>query len=58
MKKGLIALAGLTLIAALAEGLILARIRIDPWKLGAVLESFTLLLGGFIGLISAAFVRQ
>jgi membrane protease YdiL (CAAX protease family) len=58
MKKGLIALAGLTLIAALAEGLILARIRIDPWKLGAVLESFTLLMGVFVGLTSAAFVRQ
>jgi membrane protease YdiL (CAAX protease family) len=58
MKKGLIALAGLTLIAALAEGLILARIRIDPWKLGAVLENFTLLMGVFVGLTSAAFVRQ
>lgn len=58
MKKGLLALVGLTLIAALAEGLILARIRIDPWKLGAVLESFTLLMGGFVGLTSSAFVRQ
>lgn len=58
MKKGLLAVAGLTLIAALAEGLILARIGIDPWKLGAVLESFTLLIGGFVALTSAAFVRQ
>ncbi len=32
MKKGLQILLGLTLLAALAEGLILIRIRIDPWR--------------------------
>jgi uncharacterized protein len=58
MKKGLLALAGLTTIAALAEGLILARVRIDPWRLAGLLESFTLLVGAFVALTSAGFVRQ
>lgn len=58
MKKALLALAGLTAIAALAEGLILVQFRIDPWRLAALLESFTLLVGAFVGLTSAGFVRQ
>lgn len=58
MKKGLVAFASLTALAALAEGLILVRIWIDPWRLAALLESFTLLLGAFVGLTSSAFVRQ
>jgi membrane protease YdiL (CAAX protease family) len=42
----------------LAEGLVLIRIRIDPWKLAALLESVALLLGAFVGLTQAGFVRQ
>jgi membrane protease YdiL (CAAX protease family) len=58
MKKSLQIFLGLTLLAALAEGLILVRIRIDPWKLAALMESVALLLGAFVGLTQAAFVRQ
>jgi membrane protease YdiL (CAAX protease family) len=58
MKRGLQAILGLTLLAALAEGLILFRIRIDPWRLAALLESVALLLGAFVGLTQTAFVKQ
>jgi membrane protease YdiL (CAAX protease family) len=58
MKKSILALIGLTALAALAEGLILWRIRIDPWRLAALVESAALLLGVFVGLSSPDFVRQ
>lgn len=58
MKRGLQVFIGLTLLAALAEGLVLIRIRIDPWRTAALLESVALLLGAFVGLTQAAFVRQ
>ena len=58
MKKALQIVLGLTLLAALAEVLVLVRIRIDPWRLAAVLESVALLLGAFVGLTQTAFVRQ
>lgn len=58
MKKGLQFILALTLLAALAEVLILIRIRIDPWRLAALLESVALLLGAFVGLTQTAFVRQ
>ena len=58
MKKTLIALAGLTALAALAEALILLRLTIDPWRLGTLLESVALLLGAFVALTHAGFVRE
>ena len=58
MKNGLKIFLGLTLLAALAEGLVLIRIRIDPWRLAALMESVALLLGAFVGLTQTAFVRQ
>ena len=58
MKRGLRGFLGLTLLAALAEGLILIRIRIDPWRLAALLESVALLLGAFVGLTEGAFIKQ
>jgi hypothetical protein len=58
MKKALQVLVGLTLLAALAEGLVLARMRIDPGKLAALLESAALLLGAFVGLTEPAFIKQ
>ena len=58
MNKGVQAVLGLTLLAALAEGLILVRIRIDPWRLAALLESVSLVLGAFVALTQTAFVRQ
>jgi len=58
MKKGLQFILALTLLTALAEGLILIRIRIDPWRLAALTESVALLLGAFVGLTQTAFIRQ
>lgn len=58
MKKALQVLLGLTLVAALAEGLVLVRMRIDPGKLAALLESAALLLGAFVGLTEPAFIKQ
>ncbi len=58
MKKGLQFFAGLALLAAAAEGLILARIEIDPWKLAALLASVALVVGAFVGLTDKAFLRQ
>ena len=58
MKRGLQAFLGLTLLAAMAEGLILIRIRIEPWLLAALLESVALLVGAFVGLTQPAFVKQ
>ncbi len=67
MKKFILLLALLTLVAGLAEGIVLIliavrvdplRMRIDPWALGALLESLALILGVFVGLTYASFVKQ
>lgn len=49
---------GLTLLAALAEALILIRIRIPPLPLFALLESVALLLGAFVALTDARFIKE
>jgi hypothetical protein len=58
MKKGTQAFVGLTLLAAMAEVLVLVRIRIDPVRLAALMESAALLFGAFVALTQTAFVRQ
>ncbi len=58
MKKAWQILLGLTALALLAEALILIRIHIDPWRLAALLESFALMVGGFVGLTEGAFIKQ
>lgn len=58
MKRGLQIVFGLTAAAALAEGLVLLRIHMEPWPLAALLESVALLIGAFVGLTETAFVRQ
>jgi uncharacterized protein len=58
MKKALQIFFGLTLLAALAEGLILLQVHLNPWHLAALMESAALLLGAFVGFTQAAFVRQ
>lgn len=58
MKKGIQIFAGLTLLSAAAEGLILARIAIDPWRLAALLENTALVVAAFVGLTDSGFVRQ
>jgi hypothetical protein len=57
-RKGLQIFLGLTLLSALAEGLILIRISIDPWQLAALLECAALLIGAFVGLTQTAFIKQ
>src|ERR1017187_6349237 len=58
MRRSLQIFLALTLLAALAEGLILIQIRLDPWHSAAFVESVTLMLGGFVGLTQAAFIKQ
>jgi CAAX protease family protein len=47
MKKAFLAIAGLTLAAAVAEGILLLRVHLDPWRLAALLECLALMLGVF-----------
>lgn len=58
VKNALAGLIGLTLIAALAEAIILPRAYIDPWRLAALLECLALMLGAFVALTYTAFVHQ
>jgi hypothetical protein len=55
---GVQVLVGLTFLAALAEALVLLRLRIDPWRLAALMESVALVVGAFVGLTHTAFIRQ
>lgn len=57
MKKTFIALGSLLVLAAIAEGLILARILIDPRRLAAFLVALALILGVFAALTQSSFVR-
>lgn len=58
MKNTVLALVGLTLIAALAEGIFLLRIYIDPWRLAALFESLALLLGAFVAFTYTDFIHR
>jgi CAAX protease family protein len=58
MKNTLLALAGLTLAAALAEGILLLQIHLDPWRLAALLESLALLLGVFVAFTYTGFIHE
>ncbi|HET7215743.1 MAG TPA: CPBP family intramembrane glutamic endopeptidase [Terriglobia bacterium] len=58
MKNTLLALAGLTLAAALAEGILLLQIRLDPWRLAALLECLALMLGVFVAFTYTDFIRE
>jgi CAAX protease family protein len=58
MKNTLLALAGLTLSAALAEGILLSRAHIDPWRLAALFESLSLLLGAFVAFTQTDFIHR
>ena len=48
MKNALLSIVGLTFVAALAEGILLLQIHLDPWRLAALMESLALLLGVFV----------
>lgn len=58
MKKTLLALGSLILLVALAQGLILSRVRLDPVPLAAFLFCLALILAAFVGLTSPVVVRQ
>jgi CAAX protease family protein len=58
MKKALLTIAALLALAAVADSLVLARLRTDPWGVGAVLGALALELGVFVGLTDAHFVRR
>jgi uncharacterized protein len=58
MKKLILAILGLLMLAAVAEGIVLFQARIDPWRLGAFLSCLSLVLGLFVALTSTAFVKR
>jgi uncharacterized protein len=58
MKKAVIFIVGLLIVAALAEWIIVAQTPIDPWRLAAFLVCLSLVLGVFAALADASFVRQ
>jgi CAAX protease family protein len=58
MKNTLAGLSGLTLIAAVAEAVILPQVHMDPWRLAALLECLTLMLGVFVAFTYTAFVHR
>jgi membrane protease YdiL (CAAX protease family) len=58
VKQAIIFVVSLLSLAALAEWIILLQVRIPPVPLAAFLVCFSLVLGVFVGLTSAPFVRQ
>ena len=58
MSKAAQYLAGLTVVAALAESLVELRMRIDPWRLAALVASAALVVGAMVALTEGAFVRR
>ena len=58
MRRLAAAIGLLVLLAALAETLVLVRIRYFPVELAALLLSFTLVLGAFVALTDEDFVRE
>lgn len=58
MRKVLLITGSLLLLAALAEGLVLARVSLDAGKLAAFFICLSLVLGAFVGLTDARFVRK
>jgi len=58
MRKVVLTLTGLVVIAGVAEVIVLSRMPIKPVKLGAVLCSLSLTLGAFVGLTDSAWIRQ
>jgi CAAX protease family protein len=58
MRKLTAAIGLLALLAALAESLVLLRVRYPPVPLGALLLSFTLVVGAFVALADDGFVRE
>lgn len=58
MKNVLFAFAGLTLVAVLAEGILLLQIHLDPWRLAVLMECLALMLGVFAAFPYADFIHE
>jgi CAAX protease family protein len=58
VRKLALALVSLLILAAAADALVLARLRIDSWRLGSVLAAFSLLVGAFVALTNDDWVRE
>ncbi|TAM82492.1 MAG: CPBP family intramembrane metalloprotease [Acidobacteria bacterium] len=58
MKNAILSILGLTLVAAVAEGVLLLRIQLDPWRLAALMESLALLLGVFVAFTYTDFIHH
>ncbi len=59
MVKNVVAtLAGLTLIAVLAEAIILFQVHLDPWRLAALVECLALTLAAFAAFTYTDFVHR
>src|SRR5438046_1545751 len=58
MKKAVVYIVSLLLLAALAEWIVLLRAPIDPWRLTAFLACLSLVLGAFVAFTDQGFVDQ
>ncbi len=58
MKNILLLLCGLTLLAAIADVIVLWQVQFDPWRLGAFFESLSLILGVFVALTHTSVTTQ
>lgn len=58
MKRAFLTIIALLAIAAAAEAIVLVRMPMDPRKLGGVLAACALILGTFVGLTDARFIRK
>lgn len=57
MRKLLLGIAGLLLLAAVADVLVLVRAQVDPVRVGAVLAATALVLGTFVALTDGGVIR-
>ena len=58
MKKAALGIVLLLLVAALADALVLAQVRVIPWPFGALFAATALVLGAFVALTDGAVVRE
>ena len=58
MKKLILAISGLLLLAALATWIVLLQVKIDPVRLAAFFACLSLVLGLFVALTNSDFVRH
>ncbi len=57
-KQVAVLIGGSLACTAIAEAIVLAEVHLNPWRVAALLESFALVLMGFVALAHSGFVRQ